>query len=170
MEVDERPVVGVVMGSDSDLTVMRQATETLAQFGVPYEVVIASAHRSPDRAHLYAASAIERGLRIIICGAGWAAHLAGVMAASTTLPVIGVPLSSSPLSGLDALLATVQMPSGVPVASMALNGARNAAILAVQMLAISDDGLADKRRALKTSLAEGIDEKNSNLRQLLSKP
>ncbi|MDR1111057.1 MAG: 5-(carboxyamino)imidazole ribonucleotide mutase [Deltaproteobacteria bacterium] len=169
MEVDERPVVGVIMGSDSDLPVMRQAVETLVQFGVPHEVTIASAHRSPDRTHLYAASAIERGLKVIICGAGWAAHLAGVVAASTILPVIGVPLSSSPLSGLDALLATVQMPSGVPVSTMAMNGARNAAILAIQILALSDNGLAEKLRALKTSLAEGIDEKNSGLGMLLGK-
>jgi phosphoribosylaminoimidazole carboxylase PurE protein len=159
----DEPLVGVVMGSDSDLPVMREAAETLEKFGVPWEMTVASAHRSPERAALYASGARERGLKVIIAGAGWAAHLAGVLAAGTTLPVIGVPLASSPLNGLDALLATAQMPSGVPVAVMALGGARNAAILAVQMLALSDDVLADKLLAHKREMAAGVAEKASKI-------
>jgi phosphoribosylaminoimidazole carboxylase PurE protein len=167
MEGDEKPVVGVVMGSDSDLGVMRQAIEALREFEIPYEVLICSAHRSPDRASIYASSAVERGLMVIICGAGWAAHLAGVMAAATVIPVIGVPLASSPLGGLDSLLATAQMPSGVPVATMALDGARNAAILAVQILALSDRELGDKLVKYKNKLADGVTEKNRKLATLL---
>jgi phosphoribosylaminoimidazole carboxylase PurE protein len=157
--MDEKPVVGVVMGSDSDLPVMREAVEILKSFGVPYEAMVASAHRSPERAGLYASSAKERGLKVIIAGAGWAAHLAGVLAASTTLPVIGVPLASSPLGGLDALLSTVQMPSGVPVATMALGGARNAAILAVQILALSDPHLSERLTAYKEELERSVEQK-----------
>ncbi|MDR1296664.1 MAG: 5-(carboxyamino)imidazole ribonucleotide mutase [Deltaproteobacteria bacterium] len=157
------PLVGVVMGSDSDLKLMRPAVDALAEFGVPWEALVASAHRSPDRAGLYAGSARERGLRVIICGAGWAAHLAGVMAASTILPVIGVPLATSPLGGMDALLATAQMPSGVPVATMSLNGARNAAILAVQILALADPDLADKLVGHKIAMTEKIGERSAEL-------
>ncbi|MDR1545721.1 MAG: 5-(carboxyamino)imidazole ribonucleotide mutase [Deltaproteobacteria bacterium] len=157
--MDAKPVVGIVMGSDSDLPIMREAAETLKQFGVPWEMTVASAHRSPDRAGLYAASARERGLKVVIAGAGWAAHLAGVLAAGTTLPVIGVPLASSPLNGLDALLSTVQMPPGVPVAVMALGGARNAALLAVQILALSDEHLAEKLLSWKDEMARGVAEK-----------
>jgi phosphoribosylaminoimidazole carboxylase PurE protein len=167
MHTDEMPLVGVVMGSDSDLKVMRPAIDTLKEFEVPYEVLISSAHRSPDRAHLYASSAKERGLKVIICGAGWAAHLAGVIAASTILPVIGVPLSSSPLAGFDALLSTVQMPSGVPVSTVSLNGARNAALLAIQILALYNPELSEKLVDFKKQLAEGIDKKNRNLASLL---
>jgi phosphoribosylaminoimidazole carboxylase PurE protein len=167
MDVDKKPVVGVVMGSDSDLNIMRQAVDTLKEFRIPYEVLICSAHRSPDRASIYASSAQERGLKVIICGAGWAAHLAGVMAASTVLPVIGVPLSSSPLAGFDSLLATVQMPSGVPVSTMALNGAHNAAILAIQILALSDSELTAKLINYKKTLDEGVTEKNRRLKSLL---
>jgi phosphoribosylaminoimidazole carboxylase PurE protein len=169
MDSEEKPVVGVIMGSDSDIGVMRQALETLKEFEVPYEVLIRSAHRSPDAVNLYADSAFHRGLKVIICGAGWAAHLAGVVAASTILPVIGVPLSSSPLAGFDSLLATVQMPSGVPVATMALNGAANAAILAVQILALTDLDLTEKLQNHKKKLAEGVDAKNCGLASALAK-
>lgn len=160
----DTPLVGIVMGSDSDLAVMRQAAETLASFGVPYEITVASAHRSPERAANYASSAINRGLKVIIAGAGWAAHLAGVMAGGTTLPVIGVPISSSPLKGLDALLATVQMPPGVPVATVGLDAANNAAILAVQILALFDPQLAQALLAYKENMAKKVQEKAQNLK------
>ena len=133
-----RPLVGVIMGSDTDLPVMAEVGLTLDSFGIPYEMEVMSAHRTPTRTHEYASAAAERGLRCIIVGAGGAAHLAGVVAAVTILPVIGVPLATSALNGLDALLATVQMPSGIPVATMAIDkaGAVNAAILAAQIIAV----------------------------------
>src|SRR2546425_9006087 len=136
-----KPVVGIVMGSDSDLAVMQEASKVLKQFEIPYEIGVYSAHRSPHRTLEYVRSARERGLKVIIAGAGSSAHLAGVTAGETTLPVIGIPIDSSPLSGLDSLLSTVQMPPGVPVATMGVgnSGATNAGILAVQMLALSED-------------------------------
>jgi phosphoribosylaminoimidazole carboxylase PurE protein len=132
----ETPVVGIVMGSDSDLPVMKEAEKVLNQFHVPYEITLSSAHRSPDRTIRYAKSAEERGLEVIIVGAGAAAHLAGVIASETILPVIGIPIDSSPLRGVDSLLATVQMPGGIPVATMAIGkaGAKNAAILAAKRI------------------------------------
>lgn len=138
--------VGIVMGSESDLPVMQKAAERLKQFGIEYEMTIASAHRSPRLAREYAASAQERDIAVIIAGAGAAAHLAGVLAAETTLPVIGVPLASSPLGGFDSLLAMVQMPAGVPVATMAVGpaGAANAGIMAAMILALNDPELAAK--------------------------
>ncbi|MEW6265406.1 MAG: 5-(carboxyamino)imidazole ribonucleotide mutase [Thermodesulfobacteriota bacterium] len=159
------PLVGIVMGSDSDLKEMKAAAETLEKFDIAYEMTVASAHRSPDRAAAYARTARERGLKVIIAGAGWAAHLAGVLAAATTLPVIGVPLPSSPLNGWDSLLATVQMPPGVPVATMALGegGARNAAILAAQMLALADDDLAARLLVYKKEMARGVEEKAAGI-------
>jgi len=155
------PLVGIVMGSDSDLEAMSGASEILARFGVPFEMTVASAHRSPARSSQYARTAIDRGLKVIIAGAGWAAHLAGVLAAETTLPVIGVPMDSSPLNGLDALMSTVQMPPGIPVATMALGrgGAQNAGILAVQILALSDEQLQKKLRDYKAELVKGVEEK-----------
>jgi phosphoribosylaminoimidazole carboxylase PurE protein len=149
------------MGSDSDLKVMEAAAEMLEELGVSYEMTVASAHRTPDRAGEYSRTARQRGLKVIIAGAGWAAHLAGVLAAETTLPVIGVPIESSPLNGLDALLATVQMPPGVPVATMALGkgGARNAAILAAQILAVSDESLAGRLADYKKKMVEGVEKK-----------
>ncbi|MDR1486655.1 MAG: 5-(carboxyamino)imidazole ribonucleotide mutase [Deltaproteobacteria bacterium] len=161
--MDVKPVVGIVMGSDSDLPVMKEAAKMLDLFSVPWEITIASAHRSPDRAGLYATSAKARGLKVLIAGAGWAAHLAGVLAAGTTLPVIGVPLAGSPLNGLDALLSTVQMPSGVPVGTMALGGARNAAIFAVQILALSDPQLEESLVAYKEKLALNVEEKSQQI-------
>ena len=132
------------MGSDSDLPVVSKAADTLKQFGVPFELHIFSAHRTPVEAKEFAASARESGFSVLIAAAGMAAHLAGALAANTTLPVIGIPVKSSNLDGIDALLATVQMPSGIPVATVAVNGATNAAILAAQMLALSDEALAKK--------------------------
>ncbi|TPW19061.1 MAG: 5-(carboxyamino)imidazole ribonucleotide mutase [Elusimicrobia bacterium] len=138
----ERPRVGVLMGSDSDWPVMEQAVKTLQGFGVPCEARVLSAHRSPELVRRYASTALARGLQVIIAGAGGAAHLAGVVAAHTILPVIGVPIESKSLKGLDSLLSTVQMPRGVPVATVAIDNAANAAILAVQCLALGDRRLA----------------------------
>lgn len=155
------PKVGIVMGSDSDLEVMKAAADILKQFNVPYEMTVASAHRSPKRAAEFAAGARDRGIKIIIAGAGHAAHLAGAMAAYTTLPIIGVPIDSSAFQGLDALLSTVQMPPGIPVATVAVGkpGARNAGILAVQILALTDETLARDLAAFKADMAVGVEEK-----------
>ena len=162
-----KPVVAILMGSDSDLEVMREASIALEQFGIPYEIDIASAHRSPARTSEFARQAAGRGIRVIIAGAGGAAHLAGVLAAETTLPVIGVPIPSSALQGLDSLLATVQMPAGVPVATVAIGkaGATNAGILAAQILAVNDPALAAKLAAHKQKLATGVEEKSRKLKQ-----
>ncbi len=161
------PRVAVLMGSDSDWDVMASAAKRLADFGVPYEVRVLSAHRSPAKAAAFAAQARARGLRVLIAGAGGAAHLAGVLAAHTTLPVIGVPLDATPLRGFDALLATVQMPGGVPVATMGVGaaGAENAAVLAVQILALADEGLAARLEDFKQELAEQVEIKNARLQQ-----
>jgi phosphoribosylaminoimidazole carboxylase PurE protein len=161
------PIVGIVMGSDSDWEVMENAASLLADLNVPYEMTVSSAHRSPARTADYARSARERGLRVIIAGAGAAAHLAGSLAAVTTLPVIGVPLDSSSLKGLDALLATVQMPAGVPVATMAIGaaGAKNAAILAAQILATADREVEARLEAYKEHLAAQVAHKAQRLRQ-----
>jgi len=153
-----KPLVGILMGSDSDLPVMEAAGKILKEFGVEYEITVCSAHRTPDRAREYAVNARERGLKVIIAGAGGAAHLAGVLAASTILPVIGVPIHSK-LDGLDSLLSTLQMPSGIPVATVAIDGAKNAGILAVEILATSDDGLAEKLADYKKKMAEEVNEK-----------
>ena len=139
---DRKPLVGILMGSDSDWPVMERAAKTLEEFGVPCEARVLSAHRSPELVREYASSAASRGLKVVIAGAGGAAHLAGVVAAHTTLPVIGVPIESKSLKGLDSLLSTVQMPKGVPVATVAIDNAANAAILAIQCLALSDQRLA----------------------------
>ncbi len=159
------PVVGIVMGSDSDLSVMEAACQVLESFQVTFEVRILSAHRCPQKTSQYAREACARGLRVLIAGAGWAAHLAGVLAAETTLPVIGVPIASSPLQGVDALYATVQMPPGVPVATMAIGqgGARNAALFAIQILALQDVGLAEKFRLHKEEMIAQIAEKDQKL-------
>src|ERR1700677_4421724 len=151
------------MGSDSDLPMMSEATKVLEKFGIPYEIEIMSAHRPPARAHEYATTAIGRGLKILIAAAGAAAHLAGVMAANTTLPVIGVPMATSTLNGLDALLATVQMPGGIPVATMAIDQAVavNSAIFAAQILALSDPEIARKLEAHKQELVNSVAEKNA---------
>ena len=168
---DQKPVqVGILMGSDTDLSVMSEAGATLDKFGIGYEMEVVSAHRTPMRAHEYATTAASRGLKALIVGAGAAAHLAGVMAANTTLPVIGVPLATSALSGLDALLATVQMPGGVPVATMAIDkaGAVNAAIFAAEILGLSGREIARKLEAHKADLAKGVADKNARLQQQIS--
>src|SRR6202522_4877059 len=147
------------MGSDSDLPMMSEATKALEKFGIPYEIEIMSAHRTPARAHEYATTALSRGLKVMIAAAGAAAHLAGVMAANTTIPVIGVPMGTSSLNGLDALLSTVQMPGGIPVATMAIDkaGATNAAIFAAEILGLSDPALAKKLLEHKEELAKAVD-------------
>ena len=158
---ENKAAVGIVMGSDSDLGVMKETTSILKQFEVPYEITVASAHRSPGRAAEFATTAWERGVRVIIAGAGHAAHLAGAMAAHTSLPVIGVPIDSSCLQGFDALLSTVQMPPGIPVATVSIgkSGARNAGILAVQILALADATLQEKLRDFKADMAEKVAQK-----------
>jgi phosphoribosylaminoimidazole carboxylase PurE protein len=165
MKTKEKPVVSIVMGSDSDLPVMKEAIFMLEEFGVPCEVVLASAHRSPDRTSSFARNAAPRGIKVIIAGAGAAAHLAGVIASQTTLPVIGVPINATPLNGLDALLSTVQMPGGIPVATMALDsaGAKNAALLSVRILALNKQQLRQKLDEYAVRLAKGIEEKQEKL-------
>ena len=148
-----KALVGILMGSDSDWPVLEQAASTLGTFGIPCEARVLSAHRSPEPVRRYASSAASRGLKVVIAGAGGAAHLAGVVAAHTTLPVIGVPISSKSLKGIDSLLSTVQMPRGVPVATVAIDNATNAALLAVQMLALSDRRLQQAMARHKRSLA-----------------
>ena len=138
------PVVGILVGSKSDMPVLERCTARLEEFGIEYEIEVRSAHRNPEGVSGYAGTARERGLRVIICAAGMAAHLAGAVAARTTLPVIGIPVAAGTLGGLDSLLSTVQMPSGVPVATVAVNGAANAAVLAAQILALSDPDLAQR--------------------------
>lgn len=157
--------VAVIMGSDSDFPVVSKAVVQLKKFNVPYEVRVISAHRTPTEAAEFAAGAKENGFGVIIAAAGMAAHLAGVLAAHTTLPVIGVPVKSSNLDGLDALLATVQMPTGIPVAAVAIDGAANAGILAVQMLALSDGELAQKLEGLKLEMRAGVAEKDRAIRE-----
>jgi len=147
-------LVGIIMGSKSDLDVMKACEEQLAEFEVPYELIIASAHRNPAKVHEWAGTAVERGLRVIIAAAGKAAHLGGVVAAYTPLPVIAVPMKTSDLGGLDSLLSMVQMPTGVPVATVAINGAKNAAILAVQIIGANDDVFREKIVAFKKRMAE----------------
>jgi 5-(carboxyamino)imidazole ribonucleotide mutase len=149
-------LVGIVMGSDSDMSVMEKAGGVLDHFGVPFEIEVMSAHRKPARVSEYASSAEERGLKVIIAGAGLAAHLPGVVAAHTPLPVIGVPLYQEGLAGADALYSCVQMPPGVPVATVAIGGAKNAGVLAVQIIAAGDDALRQKLRDYKKQLAEGF--------------
>jgi len=156
------PLVGIVLGSDSDYPTMEAAARTLGEFGVAWECTVASAHRSPDRVDAYTREAESRGLRVIIAAAGAAAHLAGVLASRTVLPVIGVPLAAS-LGGLDALLSTVQMPGGVPVATVGIGGARNAALLAVQILATADPALRERYRDFKERLAREVEEKAARL-------
>ena len=158
-----KPVVGILMGSDSDWPVMEQAAKTLQGFGVACESRVLSAHRSPELVRQYASAAAGRGVKVIIAGAGGAAHLAGVIAAHTTLPVIGVPIESKSLRGIDSLLSTVQMPKGIPVATVAIDNAANAAILAVQCLALSDRRLQRSLAAHKRQLAAGVRKADSRL-------
>jgi 5-(carboxyamino)imidazole ribonucleotide mutase len=160
------PSVGIIMGSMSDLPVMKQAAEILESFGVCYELDVVSAHRTPERMFLYARNAKERGLKIIIAGAGGAAHLPGMVASVTTLPVIGVPIkSSNSIDGWDSVLSILQMPAGVPVATVALNGAKNAGILAVQILSLMDYALADKLVQYKKDLENSVLQMSNELKQ-----
>nr|MBQ6241691.1 5-(carboxyamino)imidazole ribonucleotide mutase [Lachnospiraceae bacterium] len=155
--------IGIIMGSDSDLSVVRKAVDTLIALEIPYEVHIYSAHRTPAEARDFAVNARADGFGAIIAAAGMAAHLAGALAANTTLPVIGIPLKSSVLDGMDALLSTVQMPRGIPVATVAIDGAVNAALLAAQILAVSDEALAAKLDARRAAEAEAVREKDRQL-------
>lgn len=161
--------VGIIMGSDSDLPVVEKAINTLEDFGVPFEVHVYSAHRTPDEAKDFSANARENGFGVIIAAAGMAAHLAGAVAANTTLPVIGIPVKGSALDGMDALLSTVQMPSGMPVATVAINGAANAAFLAVQILAVSDDSLAKKLYEKRIAGKENVLSKNKAIEDKYNK-
>ena len=160
------PLVGIVMGSDSDLPIMKFAAETLEKFGVDYEMTIISAHRSPKRAIEYTSTAMERGLEVIIAGAGGASHLPGVLAAMTPLPVIGVPIKTNTLDGIDSLYSIVQMPSGIPVATVGINGAKNAGILAAQILSVVDSGLRHKIIDYKKRLAKEVNDKAVLLEEL----
>jgi 5-(carboxyamino)imidazole ribonucleotide mutase len=169
--MSEQPLVGILMGSDSDYDIMVEAAQVLKGFGIAFEMTVSSAHRSPQRTAEYARTARGRGLRVLIVGAGAAAHLAGVVAAETTLPVLGVPIDASALKGLDALLATVQMPAGVPVATLAIGraGARNAGIFAAQLLALGNDELARKLDEFKDQMAAGVAAKAQALQDRLSR-
>src|ERR1700691_1869319 len=160
-------LVSIVMGSDSDLEIMSEAAKALEEFGITYEIDVTSAHRSPDRTADYARQAAGRGIQVIIAGAGGAAHLAGVIAAETTLPIIAVPIPSTSLLGLDSLLAMVQMPAGIPVATVAIGkpGATNAGILAAQMIGLSDESVAKKLDAYKQKLAQGVEAKSRKLKE-----
>lgn len=162
----KRAIVAIIMGSDSDLPVMMEARKVLDEYGVPSDVKILSAHRSPDDAARFARSARSKGFKIIIAGAGAAAHLAGVVASHTTLPVIGVPMETKELKGVDSLFSTVQMPAGIPVATVAIGkaGAKNSAILALEMLGISDKRIEKKLAAHKVSMAKGVREKNKTIK------
>ena len=155
--------VGVIMGSDSDLPVVEKAIDKLKEYGVPYEVHVYSAHRTPAQAGEFSRTAREKGFGVIIAAAGKAAHLAGSLAANTVLPVIGIPVKSSTLDGLDALLSTVQMPTGIPVATVAIDGAANAALLAIQILAVSDEALAEKLRQARAAESQKVLEKNAGV-------
>ena len=161
-----KPLVGILIGSDSDLSVMEEASKVLEKFGIGHEVVVSSAHRSPERTRKYVVGASKRGIKVLITGAGAAAHLAGVVAAETTLPVIGVPIGSSALNGLDALLSTAQMPGGVSVAGMAIGkaGAKNAGILAIQILALNDKNLHKKLLKFKKDQAKAVEQKSRKLK------
>jgi 5-(carboxyamino)imidazole ribonucleotide mutase len=158
--------VGIIMGSDSDLPVMSEAAKVLEQFGVEYEISVVSAHRTPQKMYDYALSAKERGLKVIIAGAGGAAHLPGMTAAITTLPVIGVPVKTKALSGVDSLYSIVQMPGGIPVATVAINGAKNAGLLAVQMLAAFDDDLHNKVVEYKQNMEQEVEAKSERLSEI----
>lgn len=166
---ESKPLVGILMGSDNDYEVMVEAARALKQFDVPFEMIVSSAHRTPERTAEYVRSARQRGIRVLIAGAGAAAHLAGVVAAETSLPVIAVPIDATPLRGLDALLAMVQMPAGIPVATMAIGaaGARNAGLFAVRMLATSDTLLERKLHEFTLEMAAGVVKKSDRLQEKL---
>ena len=166
----DKPLVGILMGSDNDYEIMKETAVALNQFGIPFEMTVSSAHRTPERTAKIVRTAKERGIKILIAGAGAAAHLAGVVAAETTLPVIAVPIDATALNGMDALLAMVQMPAGMPVATMAVGkaGARNAGILATQMLALADDELSEKLVTFKAEMVSGVEKKAAALEKRLA--
>ncbi|HKJ05592.1 MAG TPA: 5-(carboxyamino)imidazole ribonucleotide mutase [Geopsychrobacteraceae bacterium] len=166
---EKQPVVGILMGSDNDYEIMVESAKILKQFDIPFEMIVSSAHRTPERTAEYVGSARERGIRVLIAGAGAAAHLAGVVAAETTLPVIAVPIDATSLQGLDALLAMVQMPAGIPVATMAIGaaGARNAGIFAAQIFATENQGMADQLEGFKRDMAAGVITKSDKVQQKL---
>lgn len=166
-EKGSKPLVGIIMGSDTDYPVMSEAAKMLDKFGIPHEIEVISAHRSPARTHEYATTAIERGLKTIIVAAGGAAHLAGVVAALTTLPVVAVPMATTVLNGIDSLLSSVQMPAGVPVAAMSIDkpGAINAAIYAAEILATSDESLRQRLISYKAELERSVAEKSARVKQ-----
>ena len=161
--------VGIVMGSDSDLPILQKAMDTLDSFGIPFEVHVYSAHRTPEEARIFASTAREKGFGVIIAAAGMAAHLAGAIAANTTLPVIGIPCKSTYLDGIDALLSTVQMPTGIPVATVAINGGANAALLSAQILAVEDRELAAKRDAKRAADAQKVLQKSAAIEETYNK-
>ena len=163
----QAPLVGILMGSDSDFDIMKEAASVFDEFGIPFEISVISAHRTPGDLEAYATSAEERGLKAIVAGAGGAAHLPGVTAAMTVLPVIGVPIYSKKLSGQDSLYAIVQMPAGIPVATVGIDNARNAALLAVQMLALGDAELMEKLKEFRQKLAEASRQKTAKIREKL---
>ena len=166
---EKKPLVGILMGSDNDYGVMAETAKVLKQFGIPFEMIVSSAHRTPERTATYVSSARDNGSKVLIAGAGAAAHLAGVVAAETTLPVIAVPIDATSLQGMDALLAMVQMPAGIPVATMAIGpaGARNAGIFAVQMLATADQALVAKLSEFKNEMAQGVVKKSDKVQEKL---
>lgn len=163
---DMNAKVAIIMGSDSDLPVMKEAVDVLEEFGVGFEIKILSAHRSPNETREFVKSAKNRGIKVIIAAAGGAAHLAGVTAAHTTLPVIGVPIMSKSLDGMDSLLSTVQMPPGIPVATVGINAAKNAGLLAIQILALTDENLSKKLEEFKKGLENGVVKKNEKLENI----
>ena len=167
--MSKKPLVGILMGSDNDYEIMVETGRALKQFGIPYEMIVSSAHRTPERTTTFVRQAKERGMKVLIAGAGAAAHLAGVVAAETTLPVIAVPIDATAMRGLDALLAMVQMPAGIPVATMAIGkaGAKNAGIFAAQIIAASDEVLAQKLEDYKLEMAAGVIKKAESLQQRL---
>ena len=164
-KIAKKALVSVVMGSDSDLPIMTETTKVLEEFGIDFELILTSAHRTPQRTTKFAASAAGRGIKVIVVGAGAAAHLAGVIASQTTLPVIGIPINATALNGLDALLSTVQMPGGIPVATMAIGkaGAKNAALFAARILALEDKELRAKLSAYIKKMAKDVEKKQRNL-------
>ena len=166
---EKKPLVGILMGSDNDYDIMAEAAKVLKQFDIPFEMIVSSAHRTPERTAKYVSEARDNGMKVLIAGAGAAAHLAGVVAAETTLPVIAVPIDATSLQGLDALLAMVQMPAGIPVATMAIGpaGARNAGIFAAQILATSDEKVAGQLVDFKRDMAAGVIKKSEKLQQRL---
>mgnify|MGYP000980442205 CR=1 FL=1 len=160
--------VAVIMGSDSDYPILKPLIKTLDEFGVESEILVASAHRTPEKVHIFANSAKQRGIKVIIAAAGAAAHLAGFIASCTTLPVIGIPIKNSALNGMDSLLSTVQMPAGIPVATMAIDGAKNAALFAIEILALSNNDLSDKLVFYRDNLKVEVEQKNLKLQQKLN--